>query len=97
MEAIKKGLNQGKTPNVYFYRDSNQNEIDLLNKKEGVFTGIEIKSSMTYHIDFENTLRKMPSYIKAPIGQRAVIYTGDLENTLSDIQLLNYRHLHNIL
>ena len=30
MEAIKYRMNQGKQSNAYFYRDSNQNEIDLL-------------------------------------------------------------------
>ena len=31
-EALKQRYNQGKESNLYFYRDSNQNEIDLLLK-----------------------------------------------------------------
>lgn len=31
-EALKRRYNQGKESNLYFYRDSNQNEVDLLLK-----------------------------------------------------------------
>ena len=97
MEAIKFRTNQGKAPNAYFYRDSNQNEIDLLLKNGEDIKGIEIKSSMTYHKDFEHTLRNMSKYIKGNIQQRAVIYTGDMENRLGEIQLINYLHLNDFL
>ena len=97
MEAIKYRTNQGKAPNAYFYRDSNQNEIDLLLKNGEDIKGIEIKSSMTYHKDFEHTLRNMPKYINGNIQQRAVIYAGDMENRLGEIQLINYLHLKEFL
>lgn len=97
MEAIKHRTNQGKSPNVFYYRDSNQNEIDLMIKNGAELTGIEIKSSMTYHRDFEHTLRNMPKYVNAPIRQRAVVYAGEMENTLGDIKLINYKHLLQLL
>ena len=97
MEAIKYRTNKGKTSNAYFYRDSNQNEIDLLLKNGEDIKGIEIKSSMTYHKDFEHTLRNMPKYINGNIQQRAVVYTGELENLLGEIQLINYLHLNDFL
>ena len=34
MEALKRRYNLGKESNLYFYRDSNQNEVDLLLKKK---------------------------------------------------------------
>ena len=97
LEAIKYRTNQGKAPNAYFYRDSNQNEIDLLLKNGEDIKGIEIKSSLTYHKDFEHTLRNMPTYINGNIQQRAVVYAGDLENRLGEIQLINYLHLNDVL
>lgn len=68
MEALKYRFNQGKSSNAYFYRDSNQNEIDLVLKHGNELIGIEIKSSMTYHKSFENTLRNMPRYIYQAIS-----------------------------
>lgn len=97
MEAIKYRTNQGKASNAYFYRDSNQNEIDLLLKNGEYFKGVEIKSSMTYHRDFEKALHNMSKYVMGSIQQRAVIYAGDMENRLGEIQLINYRHLNNFL
>ncbi|MBR5726336.1 MAG: ATP-binding protein [Muribaculaceae bacterium] len=97
MEAIKYRTNQGKAPNAYFYRDSNQNEIDLLLKNGEDIKGIEIKSSMTYHKDFEHTLRNMSKYINGNTQQRAVVYAGDMENRLGEIQLINYLHLKEFL
>ena len=97
MEAIKSRLNVGKQPNAYFYRDSNQNEIDLILKRGEALTGIEIKSSMTYHKDFERTVRSMDNYVKSAIAERAVVYAGELENTVGKVKLLNYSHLQTIL
>lgn len=97
MEIIKHRYNQGKTGGVFFYRDSNQNEIDVLLKQEGEITALEIKSAMTYNSSFEKSLKQIPNWINTPITNRAVIYSGDFENTSSDIKLLNYNHLGDIL
>lgn len=97
MEIIKHRYNQGKTGGVFFYRDSNQNEIDVLLKQEGEITALEIKSAMTYNSSFEKSMKQIPSWINTPITNRAVIYSGDFENTSSDIKLLNYNHLGDIL
>ena len=96
-EALKRRYNQGKESNLYFYRDSNQNEIDLLLKKGAGFYGVEIKSAMTYHAAFEKALRQMDEWIKGSVEGKAIVYTGSLENTAGDISLLNYAHLDSVL
>ena len=93
MEVIKHRYNRGLLNGVYFYRDSNQNEVDILLKEEGEITAIEVKSSMTYHTSFENTLSKLPEWIKSPVANKLIVYAGDFENTVSDVKLLNYKHL----
>ena len=96
MEMVKHRYNQGKDGGVYFYRDSNQNEVDILLKQEGEITALEVKSSMTYHPSFEKTLRQLPDWIKTPVTKRAVVYAGEFENSTADIKLLNYNSLNNI-
>lgn len=49
MEAIKTRLNKGLDPNLYFFRDNNGNEVDLLYKKHNSLIPIEIKAAMTYN------------------------------------------------
>ena len=63
-------------------------------KEEGAVTAIEVKSSMTYHSSFEKHLTKLPEWITTPVAKRLIVYTGDFENTIGDIKLINYRHIH---
>lgn len=93
MEIIKHRYNRGLLDGVYFYRDSNQNEVDILLKEEGEITAIEVKSSMTYHSSFEDSISKLAEWIKTPISNKLIVYTGDFENTTANIKVLNYRHL----
>lgn len=97
MEAIKHRYNMGLEGGVFFYRDSNQNEVDLLIKQEGELTAIEVKSSMTYSSSFEKALTQIEGWIKTPISKKAIVYSGDFENTSGNINLINYRHIASIL
>lgn len=97
MEAIKHRYNMGLEGGVFFYRDSNQNEVDILIKQEGELTAIEVKSSMTYNSSFEKTLALIESWIKTPVRKKAIVYSGDFENTTGNINLINYRHIASIL
>ena len=97
MEAIKHRYNMGLEGGVFFYRDSNQNEVDILIKQEGELTAIEVKSSMTYSSSFEKTLTQIEGWIKTPISKKAIVYSGDFENTNGNINLINYRHISSIL
>jgi len=97
MEAIKHRYNMGLEGGVFFYRDSNQNEVDLLIKQEGELIAIEVKSSMTYSSSFEKALTQIEGWIKTPISKKAIVYSGDFENTSGNINLINYRHISSIL
>ena len=97
METIKHRYNMGLEGGVFFYRDSNQNEVDLLIKQGGELTAIEVKSSMTYSSSFEKALTQIEGWIKTPISKKAIVYSGDFENTSGNINLINYRHISSIL
>lgn len=92
-EMLKRRFNEGKESNLYFYRDSNQNEIDILAGNEQYMEAYEVKSAMTYSPAFESALKKADAWIKPILTRKAVVYTGSLESKDSDIQLLNYRSL----
>lgn len=97
MEVIKHRYNQGHEGGVFFYRDSNQNEVDILLKQEGVLTAIEVKSAMTYTPSFEKTLKQIDGWINVPIAKKVVIYNGDFENTAGNIKVINFRNLSELL
>ena len=96
MDCLKHRFNQGKEGNVFFYRDSNGQEVDILVKEEGQLTAIEVKSSMTYQADFAKSLKRLQEWTSTPIVRRAVVYGGDFENTAGDIWLLRYDHVEKL-
>ena len=93
MEAVKHRMNAGKEGGVFFFRDSNQNEVDLLLKEEGEIRAYEVKSSMTYTTEFEKTIKKLPEWLTTPIVSKSIIYAGSLENSAADVKLINYKNL----
>ena len=92
-EALKHRLNQGKDANIYFYRDSHLNEVDLVIKEAGRLKLIEIKSAETYHSDFEKGIKIFDKEFSDKVSDRAIIYAGDMENTTRSIKLINYKQL----
>lgn len=45
-EIIKSYYNNGKTPQIYFYRDTNQREIDFIIEKDDTLYPIEVKKTL---------------------------------------------------
>jgi predicted AAA+ superfamily ATPase len=92
LELIKWRLNQGLDPHLYYYRDVQKNEVDLIFKEGNSLIPIEIKSSKTFHPEFLKNLQFFQRFVgnRAPKGY--LIYAGDLEQSVDSISLLNYRH-----
>lgn len=93
VELLKRRLNEGKESNIYFYRDSNQKEVDILVNNGSSLDAIEVKSAMTYNPSFEKALLKVNEWVNPPVGKRTIIYAGTLEDDKGDIRLLNYRNM----
>lgn len=93
MEALKARYNRGKESNLYFYRDSNGVEVDLLFKNGNDYSALEIKSSQTYHPEFETGINSLSNLLKERLTDKTVLYAGDFENDTAAIKLLNYRNM----
>jgi predicted AAA+ superfamily ATPase len=95
-ETLKYRNNMGKSNNLYFFRDSHHNEVDLLLKHGNTFDAVEIKSSQTFHTDFEKGLKTAENTFGERITSKTIIYTGNFENTAGNTNLLNYKSLAKI-
>jgi len=93
-EALKHRYNKGKESNSFFYRDSHQNEVDLILRKGYSFDAVEIKSSQTYNTEFEKGLKNIDKVFKDRIENKTIVYAGTFENTASNIRLINYKNIH---
>lgn len=82
IEFLKQRLNQGKTSNLYFYRDEKKNEIDLLRVIGREFESIEIKSSSTYSTALIDNLLKFKKF-NPRVFNSLLVYNGE-ERKLGD-------------
>jgi predicted AAA+ superfamily ATPase len=92
LELIKNDVNRGIEPRLFFYRDNNQNEVDIIKPKGSDLIAIEIKSSQTFNKAFLKPGEKFKSFAKNRNVQKAVIYSGRQEQIINGTQLLNYQH-----
>ena len=84
-------LNRGKQPTIYFYRDSNGNEVDLLIKNKEKYDLIEIKSSETFNTEFLKGIKSFEKEFPNLTGQKYVIYNGEDKGEINGVNILNYR------
>lgn len=92
-DYIKEKYFKAKNPNIYFYRDSNQVEVDLIddeNKK-----AYEIKSSETIDKKYFNNLYKVAKEIGYDVKNLACIYRGDKTFYSDDGSFLRYDSVEN--
>ena len=83
--------------NFYFYRDSNQNEVDLIIDNLLTVDAVEIKSSET----FNNNLIKGLNYIRTIMPEKIrntyLCFAGQQEIHYQDHQLVNFRNISELL
>lgn len=97
LDFIKNRLNHGFEPSFYFYRDSNQQEIDLIYKSGNKIIPIEIKASKTFMPDFIKNIDFFQKLVKdrAPIG--FVVYGGEQQQRVMNTQVVNFRSSFQVL
>jgi len=89
LECLKARYNQGKQANLYFFRDSNGLELDILHPAGRNLIGIEIKSASTYHAAFRKALTGFHDKI-APLSGRYVVYNGQSHAFSDGAQTLRF-------
>lgn len=92
LEALKTRYNAGLTPNLYFFRDNQGHEIDLLYKRGNELLGIEIKSASTWHASFKRSLESFHQKVH-PLAQRSVAYNGEPIEFSDGTVAKNYRNM----
>lgn len=90
LEALKARYNRGRTPNLYFFRDSQGHEIDLLHKQGSELIGLEIKAASTWNASFKKTLQHFDQKLKT-LALRAVVYSGKALEFSDGIKSLSYK------
>ena len=81
-EILKSYYNNGKTPFIYYYRDTNQKEIDFLIEQNDTLYPIEVKKTMTPNLTATRSFSVLNT-LKKNIGTGAVVCLRETDIPLS--------------
>lgn len=86
-EIKKSYMNNGEMISLYYYRDTNQNEIDFVLLRNGTLSCIEIKTGQSFNASYTRSFKQLNAtkYIK---GQNAIICTADKISIINDGTLI---------
>lgn len=97
LELLKARFNQGLDPQLYYYRDSYHNEVDVIYKSANQLIPFEIKAAKTMTKDFFKGLNYWKQLVPERCTNGYLVYAGEQEQTIGDIQVLNYKHVYDVL
>jgi predicted AAA+ superfamily ATPase len=93
LEFVKSRYNAAKAPNVYFYRDKSQREVDIVQEFGGQYLAYEVKSAKAFHPDFLNNLKYLKSLLGDVLTTTQVIYDGEMDINSPENGMVNFRNL----
>jgi uncharacterized protein len=77
-DLIKQRENQGLNPNVFFWRDKNDYEIDCIIEEGQRLIPLEIKVSQTFNQHYFDGFARFNQLTETDPAHNIVVYTGDL-------------------
>ena len=89
LEVLKKYYNSGRQPDIYFYRDTHGNEIDLIIRKQRRLIPIEIKSSATFTKDFLKGIKRFSETTGKICEPGYIFYNGAEEFNINGTTITN--------
>lgn len=92
-EFIKRAYAQGREPNLYFWRDSNNDEVDLLSEQGTNIECYEIKSAATMHSDHFSSLKTFAKQAQLDTTRLHVVYGGEQDIQTSNGSYISWRNL----
>jgi predicted AAA+ superfamily ATPase len=92
-EFMKRALNAGRRPGLFFWRDNLGTEVDLLIEEGTQLFAAEIKSGSTFQPEFLRSLTKWMAYAGRRAGRPALIYGGDDSYEREAANVISWRSL----
>ena len=88
-EILKSRLNRGQRANLYFYRDTHGNEVDLVIRKGSKLIAIEIKSAATFTTHFFDGIDNFKKAVGVRFDRGFVLYNGHEPHVLKGLKAIN--------
>ena len=90
-ELLKSRMNKGERPSLFFWRDSNGNEVDVIEEQGGKLRPIEIKSGKTLSSESTAGLKKWLKLAQEKGASPTLIYGGDDSYQSGNIQIISWQ------
>jgi uncharacterized protein len=90
-DFIKQRFNSGRPADVYFWRDNNGLEADLLFELDGGLQTIEIKSGSMPTSDYIRAGRRSTAFAPAEAEMPWLVYGGDESYERNGVRLVSWR------
>ena len=87
----KQYFNLGKQPNIYFWRDQSQYEVDCLIDSNKLIP-VELKSGATYNTHFLDNFANFNEITETNPKDNILIYAGEQELNTSKGKIINWQH-----
>jgi predicted AAA+ superfamily ATPase len=91
-DALKSFHHMGATPRFYYYRDTHQQEVDLVYERGNFARLWEMKISWNYKPRMIKTMERVAEYWDRPT-ETNLIYTGDEEHRVNKSTMINWRNV----
>lgn len=95
-EFLKNRFNQGLLSNLYFWRDSQGHEVDVLIEEGNVLIPIEIKSGQTINQDYFTGLQYWQT-LSLQSTCAWLIYAGEQNQKRTDARIIGWKNITEIL
>lgn len=93
LEFLKNRYNKGKLPNLYFYRDKSQHEVDLIEEKGTKLFAFEIKSAKAFNKSFKAGLDYLRKTVGDDVISTQIIYDGENDIFSKENGMVNFRNI----
>ncbi|MCK6405330.1 MAG: ATP-binding protein [Rhodocyclaceae bacterium] len=88
-DVQKQLCNAGTRPELYFYRDTHGNEVDLLVRHGRALLPVEIKSSRTFSLDFLKGISRFKAAAGHGVADGFVLFNGENAHAVHGVQVVN--------
>jgi predicted AAA+ superfamily ATPase len=93
----KELMNRKSLDRLFFFREKNGNEVDLLVKRGETFMPLEIKKAGTFSSDFTKGLKYWRSLRPHDTSRPLIVYTGKTDTVADSYRLVNWKQVNTAL
>ena len=95
-EILKNRLNNLQPPSLWFWRDNHGTEVDFLVESHAGLTAVEVKSGKNFHEEWLSAILRYSRY-NPSLRNMALIYDGNIERKIKNVQIANWRNTAKVI